>query len=84
MCHNAAMSIVKLYFVCGLAMALIALWDYKKLPRTAQRLTRQTPKTGSQFSRIALDTRNMVVMVLFAFFLWPAVVYMELLRKDSK
>lgn len=78
------MSIVKLYFLCGLAMALIALWDYRKLPRMAERLTRQTPKTGSQFSRIALDTRNMVVMVLFAFFLWPVVVYMELSRKGGK
>ncbi len=78
LCHNAAMSIVKLYFVCGLAMALVALWDYRKLARTAQRLARPAPKTGSQFSKIALDTRNMAVMVLFAFFLWPAVVYMEL------
>jgi uncharacterized membrane protein YccC len=78
------MSIVKLYFICGLATALIALWDYRKLPRTAERLIRQTPKTGSQFSRIALDTRNMVVMVLFAFFLWPVVAYRELLRKGGK
>lgn len=72
------MSIVKLYFVCGLAMALVALWDYRKLAHTAARLARQTPKSASQFSRIALDTRNMVVMVLFAFFLWPVVVYLEL------
>lgn len=78
------MSIMKLYFLCGLAMALVALWDYKKLPRTAERLTRQTPKTGSDFSQIALDTRNMVVMVLFTFFLWPVVVYLEVFRKGGK
>jgi hypothetical protein len=78
------MSIVSLYFICGAAMALVALWDYKKLPGTALRLTRQTPKTGSQFSRIALDTRNMVVMVLFAFFLWPVVVYVELSARGEK
>jgi hypothetical protein len=77
------MPIVKLYFLCGLATALVALWDYKKLARTAARLTRQTPKTGSQFSRLALDTRNMAVMVLFAFFLWPAVAYLEVFGKQG-
>ncbi len=78
------MSIVKLYFICGLAMALVALWDYRKLARTAQRLTRQAPASGSQFSKLALDTRNMVVMVLFAFFLWPAVVYLELSGRGGR
>lgn len=78
------MSLVKLYFVCGLAMALVALWDYRKLPNTAARLAKTTPKTPSQFSRIALDTRNMVVVVLFALFLWPVVLYFELLPKGGK
>jgi hypothetical protein len=78
------MYLVKLYFICGGAMALIVLWDYRKLAHTAARLTKQTPKTGSQFSQIALDTRNMAVMALFAFFLWPVVVYFELLPKGGK
>lgn len=65
-------------------MALVVLWDYKKLPHTARRLTRQPPKNGSQFSQIALEIRNMAVMFLFAFSLWPLVVYMEIFQKGKK
>jgi hypothetical protein len=78
------MYFVKIYFVLGLAMALVVLWDYKKLPQTARRLTRQLPEHGSQFSQIALEVRNMAVMFLFAFFLWPVVVYMEVSRTGGK
>lgn len=77
------MSFTKLYFILGLAMLLLVLWDYHKLPATAKRLTKQPPpqKTQaerSQFSRIALDLRNLTVMALFAFFLWPLVLLLEL------
>jgi hypothetical protein len=78
------MAIYKLYFICGAAMALVVLWDYNKLPATARRVAKKTPATGSQFSKIALDTRNMVVMALVAFFLWPLVIYLELFDKGGK
>ncbi len=76
------MSFTKLYFILGLAMLLLVLWDYHKLPATAKRLTRQPPQKPraerSQFSRLALDVRNLTVMALFAFFLWPLVLLLEL------
>jgi len=78
------MYFIKIYFILGLAMALVMLWDYKKLPESAKRLTRQPQDKGSQFSRIALEIRNLSVMVLFAFFLWPLVVLMELFGKGEK
>lgn len=76
----------KTYFILGLAMLLVVLWDYHKLPVTAKRLTKQPPpgKPRSQFSRIALDLRNLTVMALFAFFLWPLVVLMELFGKNRE
>jgi len=78
------MYFIKIYFILGLAMVLVVLWDYKKLAESAKRLTRQSEDKGSQFSRIALETRNWVVMLLFAFFLWPLVVLMELFGKGEK
>jgi Transposase DDE domain len=65
-------------------MALVALWDYKKLAQSAKRLTKQSQGNGTQFSQIALEIRNMVVMFLFAFFLWPLIVYMEIVQMDKK
>lgn len=78
------MSIVKLYFICGAAMALVVLWDYNKLPATARRFARRTPSSGSQFSKLTLGIRNMVVMAVVAFFLWPMVIYFELTGKGGK
>jgi len=86
------MPLAKIYFILGLAMLLVVVWDYRKLPATARRLTKQQPREGaqpsssqpSQFSRIALDVRNLTVMALFAFFLWPVVVVLELLGSKDK
>lgn len=78
------MSLVQLYFIAGLAMFLVVLWDYNKFPATARRLTRQVPGGKSQFSYIALNIRNLTVMALFAFFLWPLVLLMELSGKGEK
>ena len=78
------MSIYKLYFICGAAMALVVLWDYTKLPATARRLGKQTPSSGSQFSKLSLGVRNMVVMALWAFFLGPLVISRELFDKGGK
>ena len=71
------MYFVKIYFILGLAMSLVVLWDYKYLPKTANRLVKRPgDKTG--FSLIVFSVRNLMLMVLFAFFLWPLVVVTEL------
>lgn len=72
------MSLVQIYFVLGLAMFLAVLWDYRKLPATARRLTRQPGENVTGFSGIVLEIRNLAVMSLFAFFLWPVVVFWEI------
>jgi hypothetical protein len=76
------MYFVKIYFILGLAMFLVVLWDYKYLPKTANRLVKQPgDKTG--FSLIVLAVRNLMLMTLFSFFLWPLVVVMELSGKGK-
>ncbi len=71
------MYFVKIYFILGLAMFFVVLWDYKYLPKTANRLMKQPgDKTG--FSPVVLAVRNLMLMTLFAFFLWPLVVLIEL------
>jgi len=71
------MYFVKIYFILGLAMFFVVLWDYKYLPKTANRLVKQPgDKTG--FSLVVLAVRNLMLMTLFAFFLWPLVVLIEL------
>lgn len=77
------MYLIKTYFLLGLAMCLVVLWDYKCLPRTAGRLVKQPgDKTG--FSLVVLGVRNLTLMVLFAFFLWPVVVALELSGTGKK
>lgn len=71
------MGLVKLYFILGLAMFLVACWDFKFLPNTAKRLEKKI--SGEKgFALIALSVRNLAVIALFAFFLWPAVLVMEM------
>jgi hypothetical protein len=77
----AIMSYTTIYFIPGLAMVLVVLWDYNRFPMAAKRLAKQPQGTVSQFSRLALEVRNMTVIALFAFFLWPWVVWMELTGK---
>jgi hypothetical protein len=70
------MYFIKIYFILGLAMCLVVLWDYKYLPKTANRLVKRPgDKTG--FSLVVLAVRNLMLMTLFAFFLWPLVVVIE-------
>lgn len=77
------MFIVKIYWLLGLAMLLVVLWDYRCLPKTTTRLVKQPgDKTG--FHLIVLSVRNLVLMALFAFFLWPLVVVMELSETGKK
>ena len=71
------MYFIKIYSILGLAMFFVVLWDYKYLPKTANRLVKQPgDKTG--FSLVVLAVRNLMLMTLFAFFLWPLVVLIEL------
>ena len=78
------MDILKIYFVLGLAMALVVLFDYKILPKTASRLTKPVGEGESGFALITNAIRNLSVMALFAFFLWPVVVWMELRGEKEK
>lgn len=77
------MSLVDIYFVLGLAMFLIVLWDYKKLQMTARRLIRSN-ENATGFARIAQEIRNLTVMSLFAFFLWPVVLFWEIAGARGK
>jgi hypothetical protein len=77
------MYLIKAYLILGLAMCLVVLWDYKCLPRTAGRLVKQ-PVDKSGFSLVVLAVRNLTLMALFAFFLWPLVVVLELSGKGRK
>ncbi len=75
--------LVKIYFILGLAMFFVVLWDYKYLPMTANRLVKQ-PGDKAGFSIIVLAVRNLMLMTLFAFFLWPLVVAWELSGNKEK
>jgi hypothetical protein len=77
------MYFVKIYFILGLAMFFVVLWDYKYLPKTASRLVKQ-PGDKSGFSLIVLAVRNLMLMTLFSFFLWPLVVVIELSGNREK
>ena len=78
------MSLVKIYFFLGLSMLLAVLWDYKKLPATAKRLAKQPDENAAGFATIVLDIRNLAMMSLFAFFLWPVVVFWEVVSSKEK
>ena len=77
------MYFIKIYSILGLAMFFVVLWDYKYLPKTASRLVKQ-PGDKSGFSLVVLSVRNLMLMTLFAFFLWPLVVVLELSGKSEK
>ncbi len=77
------MYFVKIYFMPGLAMLFVVLWDYKSLPNTASRLVKQ-PGDRAGFSLIVLAVRNLMLMTSFAFFLWPLVVLIELTGNREK
>ena len=72
------MYLFTIYFILGLAMFLVVLWDYKYLPKTAGILTKQAEKNASSFSLVVLAVRNLLLMALFALFLWPVIVVIEL------
>ena len=71
------MYLIKIYFILGLAMLLAVLWDFKIVPKTSSRLIKRAGDTESGFALIANAIRNLIVMGAFAFFFWPAVVWLE-------
>lgn len=71
------MYLIKIYFILGLAMLLAVLWDFKIVPKTSSRLVKRAGDTESGFALITYAIRNLVVMGAFAFFFWPAVVWLE-------
>lgn len=77
------MYFVKIYFIFGLAMLFVVLWNYKYLPKTANRLVKQ-PGDKSGFFLIALAVRNLLLMTLLSFFFWTPVVVMDLSRTGKK
>ena len=77
------MYFINIYFILGLAMLFVVLWDYKYLPNTASRLVKQ-PGDETGFSLIVLSVRNLMLMAMFAFFLWPLIVVLELSGKSEK
>ena len=78
------MGFIKIYFILGLAMLLVVLWDYKILPKTAKRLTKPAGENDSGFALITRPIRNYLLMALFAFFLWPVAVMIELYGGKEK
>jgi hypothetical protein len=78
------MGFIKIYFILGLAMVLVVLWDYKFLPKTAKRLVKPAVENDSGFAPITRSIRNYLLMALFAFFLWPVAVAIELYGGKEK
>lgn len=78
------MSLVEIYFIFGIAMFLVVLWDYRKLPMTAKRLTKQSDADSTSFSHIVSENRNLLVMTFYAIFLWPLVVFWEITGARNK
>ncbi len=78
------MSPMALYFSAGLALFFVVMWDYNLLPRTAKRYTRQVPEGASQFARLVAGVRNLGIMALLAFFLWPLVLWLEITGRGGK
>ncbi len=72
------MSPIGLYFSAGLALLFVVMWDYTLLKHTAKRYTRNIPADASQFARLVTGVRNLGVMALLAFFLWPLVLLLEI------
>ncbi len=78
------MSPIGLYFSAGLAMFFVVLWDYTVLTHTAKRYTRPIPAEASQFARLVAGVRNLGVMALIGFFLWPLVLWLEVRGRSGK
>jgi len=77
------MYFVNIYFILGLAMLFVVLWDYKYLPNTASRLVKQ-PGDKSGFSLVVLSVRNLIVMAIVRIFSLATDCGIGAIRKERK
>ena len=78
------MFLIQLYFILGLAMLLVVLWDSSHLPKTTSRFVKLQDDQATGFSLITKSIRNLVILGLVAFFIWPWVVWLEVHGNDDK
>ncbi len=78
------MFLVEIYFIFGVAMFLVVMWDYGKFPMTAKRLTKKSDVDPTSFSHIVLENRNLIIMTVYAIFLWPLIVFWEITGARNK
>jgi len=78
------MFLIQIYFFLGFVMALVVLWDFKTVPKTASRYTKMAMDKETGFALIILAIRNLVIMASMAFFLWPAIIWWEIFGMDDK
>jgi len=81
---GVVMNFIQIYFALGSAMLLVVLWDYQSLPKTAKRLTKQAGENAKGFALITNAIRNLTLMALMGFFLWPIVVWLEMFTEGDK
>ncbi len=65
-------------------MVLVVLWDFKTVPKTASRFTKIPGDEETDFALIVLAIRNMTLMAMLAFFVWPAIVWVETVSDKDK
>ncbi len=78
------MFFIQIYFLFGIVMVLVVLWDFKTVPKTASRYTKKVADKESEFSPIVLAIRNLVIMTSVAFFIWPAIIWWEIFENEDK
>ncbi len=78
------MLFIKIYFLISVVMVLTVLWDFKIVPKTARRYTKELADKKSEFAPIVLAIRNLLVMTALAFFIWPAIIWWEIFDNESK
>ena len=65
-------------------MTLVALWDFKTVPKTVSRFTKKPDDKKTGFALIVLTIRNLLTMTSLAFFLWPAMIWWEVFENKDK
>jgi len=78
------MFFIQIYLFLSLVMVLVVLWDFKTVPKTASRFTKKPGDKETDFDLIVLAIRNMTLMALLAFFVWPAIIWVETVSDKDK
>jgi hypothetical protein len=78
------MLLIELYLFFGFVMALVVLWDFKTVPKTAHLYIKKAEANETGFALIILAIRNLVIMTSLAFFLWPTIIWCEVFGKEVK